>query len=230
MGASRSAEVESGARGYATRTHPQSRSVAVRLGGRVLGLNVPWNGETSAQLAERTVDTQAELARAPIVLRGTLAAVPEAHLSPGGLASSSEVAAVGKSDLLAFVVRGRDGDLTTRLVNAYAGEFTRYSRQLHDAPITAARAQLRKQMDELEAAGQESGALYRQLAAKAVQLEVLAVLQPPNATIVRRAGEAAASRPDATRAALIGLVLGAFVGLGLGLLWDLVAPRARGNP
>jgi len=174
----------------------------------------------------RTAQTQAQLARVPEVARRALKAA-KLDRSPSELLGASSVTSSADTDLLIFRVRDGDPDLAASLVNAYAGEFTSYRRELESDVLASARTRVRSAMDALEARGERDSPAYDTLLQKDQQLLSMEALQTGRALVVREAAGAGKIQPQPRRAASIGLVLGLVLAFALAFLYEALDSRVR---
>jgi tyrosine-protein kinase len=175
---------------------------------------------------DRFAQTQADLARVPLVADRTLRAVELTDRTPSQFLANSSVSTSSNADILTFSVRDGDPQLAKRLVNEYAHQFTIYSNQLNTSAIAQALTEAQTKITELEAAGDLSSVLHKSLVEKQQLLTAVEALQTPMA-YVRASGAAAKIRPQPVRYGLIGVALGLIVGIGLALLRDALDSRVN---
>jgi succinoglycan biosynthesis transport protein ExoP len=163
------------------------------------------------QQPDRVAQTQAEIARVPVVAQRTVSA---AHVNEGWktFVRNAEVSPKPDSDVLNFVVRDASAGRAVRLATEYATQFVRYRRELDTAAFQAALRGLDDRLRSLSAAGKQSSRLYGDLVAKQQQLRTLASLQTGNATVLRRATAARRVKPRPVRSVILGGLLGVIVG------------------
>jgi capsular exopolysaccharide synthesis family protein len=175
---------------------------------------------------QRLTGTQAQVARAPAVAAAVVKAA-RLNMSPGQFLAISSVSTNPEQDILGFHVTDRDPSVAARLANLYAAKYISYSTGLSTKAIQSARSEVEARLSSLEAAGNTSGALYANLVAKEQQLATMEALQAGNATLYDTASGAAQVQPTPKRDALLGLLVGIVLGLGLAFLRDHLDTRVR---
>jgi capsular exopolysaccharide synthesis family protein len=182
---------------------------------------------------ERIIGTRAELARLPDVASRALDAAGVAGATPEQLLGRSTVEPLGETDILSFAVRDGNPVQATRLATAYATEFTAYMRELDQAALSDARAQVQRRLRAVEALRPFRTPQLRQrfvaLTRRARELETLQAIQTPSAVVVRPAGPAAKVQPRPVRSAVLGLGFGVILAIGLALLWEALDSRVRSS-
>jgi polysaccharide biosynthesis transport protein len=182
---------------------------------------------TQFQQPDRVAQTQADLARVPEVARRTLAAAGLSGRTPDAFLEQSRVTATTNTDLLDFAVTDPSASVAATLVNAYAKEFAAYRGELDTAALRRARNEVRHRIATLAKAGARKSELYATLVSKEQTLGTMEALQTSNAVPVRSADGAAQVQPRTVRNAILGLVLGVVLGLGLAFLWEALDTRVR---
>lgn len=175
----------------------------------------------------RTMDTQVLLAGVPEVLERTVRAAGVPDLSSSTLRAQSTVFSL--ADILRFVVSDGDPARAERLVGEYAKQFVRYRRELDTAGLAGTLAQVRRQIQGLEAAGDVESPAYQRLVDREQQLESLRALRISNVSVVRTAqpGDAEKVAPRPRRNAALALGAGLVIGLILAFLWETLSTRPR---
>jgi uncharacterized protein involved in exopolysaccharide biosynthesis len=184
-------------------------------------------GNTPASELEtnRVFKAQIALARIPLLAERVVQATG-AHLTAGRLHASSTVTSNEKADTLAFEVRNGNAQVAQQLANEYARQFVIYQQRVRSA-IGRERASVARRLALLESRGEWVTPLHTALLEKSDRLQAYVPLYAVHATVDRPASGAAKVQPLPVRAALIGLALGLFLGLGLALLWDALEGRLR---
>ncbi len=179
------------------------------------------------QDAARFAETQADIARAPVVAERALRAAGIEGAEPSELLDSSEVEAAENSDLLEFRVWAETPERAARLATEYARQYTLYRRELDTAAIAGAREELEDSLAQLRADGDSDTPLYQSLIEKEQELRTLEALQTSNAFLVRPAQDAAKVQPKPVRNGVLGLVLGIVLGILVAFLAEALDTRVR---
>ncbi len=190
------------------------------LASALAGLQAP---PQNAQTANRDVETQAAVARAPAIADAVTAAIGPAAGSRAEFLAHSRVVPQPNANLLNFSVQSPDRELAPRLANTYAEQYRVYKEQLDTAAVQRAREGVAARLATLS----RSSALYRELAAQEQTLAQMEALQASNVFVVRPAATARQVQPQVLRAVLLGLSVGLIAGLGLAFLVDALDTRVR---
>jgi succinoglycan biosynthesis transport protein ExoP len=176
---------------------------------------------------ERLAQTQAELARVPEVGERVISAAGLTDRTPAGFLASSSVVAEPDSDLIDFTVVDTDRETAARLANVYASVFTQYRSELDGAAIQRARDGVTERIDELEAQGDTSSVVYRNLIEKEQQLQTIEALQTSTLSVVKEATRASQIQPRPFRNGVFGFLLGLALGVVLAFVWEALDTRVR---
>jgi polysaccharide biosynthesis transport protein len=192
------------------------------IGATLLGVPDP----STYQDPVRFSDTQSELARVPEVAASAarIAGVP--GITGAYILDNSVVRPSPENDLLRFSVSSRIPEVAPRLATAYAEAFIAYSSKLNTTALQQARTDLNRRIKELRAAGQTGTTLYANLAQTEQQLRTLELLQSRH-KLVRPATQAAKISPAPRNNAVLGLMGGLVIGLGLAFLLEMLDKRVR---
>lgn len=184
---------------------------------------------TNTSPPDRYAATQAALARVGQVAAMAVAAAHVPGRTPGGLLADSSVTANPTADLLSFSVTDPQPLVAQKLATAYANAFTEYRRRLDTSALTAALGDVHKKLAQLDAVGQGSSALARQLTSTMHELEAMNALQESGASavVVGPAGGASMVQPRPTRNVALGLIAGLALGVALAFLSDALDTRVR---
>jgi succinoglycan biosynthesis transport protein ExoP len=177
----------------------------------------------------RFFQTQADLARQPELL--DQAAKVAGGTTGGDLAGSSSVSPSANADLLIFSVTSSDPAAAVLLANTYAQEFTKFQPEQNRSSLNTALTQVRSRMATLRANGvSQRSPVYADLLSRESQIATALVLQAGTAPrVVQPAGGASQIRPRPKRSALLGLALGAILGIGLAFLRDALDKKTRSD-
>jgi succinoglycan biosynthesis transport protein ExoP len=192
------------------------------LGAELSGIQDP----TLAQDPIRLSQTQADLARAPGVAQHAVTAAGVRGETAGALLANSSVSPASNADLLIFTVRDANPDVAQRLATAYASAFTKYGQEINTAHLEIARTELLSRIADLRRSGDTKSSLYSALVQREQQLRELEILQPTN-TLLSPALAAEKLQPRPKHNALLGLIFGILIGVGLAFLWETLDQRVR---
>lgn len=182
---------------------------------------------TGLELSDRPVQTQAALARVPEVIRRTLKTGKRTDISIIAFLLSSSVAASANSDIIEFRVTNVEPWVATRLVSAYAHQFTRYRTEIDTAPARRARAQLQARIAQLRKSGETNSKFYASLRDKEQQLATFETLQTQNAFVVQDSLGAVQTKPTTTRNLVLGFVFGLLLAAGLAAVAHALDTRGK---
>jgi succinoglycan biosynthesis transport protein ExoP len=175
----------------------------------------------------RLPQTQADVARLPVIAGRTVSALQLHDRTAAALLAESAVSPSSTADLLSFSVTDRDPRLAQRLATEYARQYIAFSEQVTTGAIDRARRDVGARLTQLKLAGDSHAALYESLVEKEQQLATMATLQAGNATLVQAAGRGVQVEPRPVRNGILGLALGVLFGLGLVFLREALDTRVR---
>jgi polysaccharide biosynthesis transport protein len=184
------------------------------------------NDPTLSQDAERRAQTQADLARVPMVARDALRRAG-LNRSVDDFLSHSSATASTNADLLELAVKDHKPGVARRLARAYANAFASYRAQLDTAPYTNAKRRANTQLGVMAASGDRGSRAYESLVSKRDQLDQMIGLLTRNAVPVQLPDSATQIAPRPLRNAILGLLLGIVLGLGLAFLREALDTRVR---
>jgi uncharacterized protein involved in exopolysaccharide biosynthesis len=147
------------------------------LAASLLGLPDPNAAVDPTRLAE----TQASLARSPVVAGWTLRAAGVRDRTPRQFLRQSHVTPRTNQDLLDFAVDDPKPALAIRLVNAYAHQYPRYQLALANKALAGAKADVDREVAALQSRRRTDVGLYNSLLDKRKELATLAALQTTSA-------------------------------------------------
>ena len=176
---------------------------------------------------ERYARNQVELARSPVLAANVIEEEKLEGWGPYDLLGISFVSPVEQTDLLRFSVTSGDNELAARLATAYANGYIAYRLEIDTNALQRALVSIRRQLDEVRANNNTQSPLYTALVEKQQQLETAAALQTANAVLVHPAAGAGQIAPRPMRSAILGLLVGIVLGLGLAFLRDALDDGAR---
>ena len=173
--------------------------------------------------------TQAGIAATPAVAAATIAALHLRGESPGNLLAHVAVEGSAQTDLLTFDLTAATASSAVTRVNEYAYQYTLYRQRIDTGSITAAGAQIQASIKRLQQAARPNTSLIATLVAREQELATLATLQVGNSRVIATALSAGKIRPKPLENALVGVILGLIVGLGLALTRHAVDTRVRSS-
>lgn len=183
-------------------------------------------GAPSFYTDDRLLQTQAEVARSPIVIRNTVRAARDSRLSPGAFLGASRVAPKPNVNILQFSVTDESQERAARLANTYARQYMQRQLTLEALALQEARAEVTKQLGALRKARRSRSPEYLALLDRQEQLKTAQALRN-NLTIIHPAGGAVRIQPRPLRNGVLGGILGLVLGLGLIFLWEALDTRIR---
>ena len=196
-------------------------------------------GKSASDAQARFDTTQAQLAHTPAVTAIALRKAGVSGVTPNQLVSSSSVVSDNASNILRFGVTNHSAADATKLVNAYVDAFHTFGKNVNTAAIrqqirtsSAELATITKQIDTAKANGQVPAGLRQQAASlvkKRAQYQEQLVAASSGARVVRYASGAGVVRPNPVRDGVLGLMLGAVIGLILAFIRESLDTRVRSS-
>ncbi|MGZ8795563.1 MAG: nucleotide-binding protein, partial [Gaiellaceae bacterium] len=138
------------------------------------------------------------------------------------------VSSAANSDLLSFHSTASTPEMAVVLVNEYAKQYLAYRRQSTTGSLHQLRLKIESQLATLAKEGRQGSALYANYADQAQRLQIAETLQGETSSLARTAGGAASVGSKPVRDAILGLILGSLLGIGLAFLWNALDTRIRG--
>lgn len=188
------------------------------FGGSILGPSRDPNREAA---------TNVKLVSLEVIAARAATAVSDLGLTSEALRRKIQVVPQGQSDVVAVTATDRNPAIAARLANAVAREYIGFRRDADRSKITEAITLVRNRLKALTPtarAASEGESVNQRIS----QLEILASLQTGNAELVQRAlAPDAPFSPRPVRDAILGLVAGVLLGLGLAMLVHRLDRRLR---
>jgi polysaccharide biosynthesis transport protein len=184
-------------------------------------------GSTVYQTVERIASTLAIVAHTLPVAKNTVHALQLRERTPGSVLGETSVSADPLSNLLYVTATDTDPVLARRIANEYAKQFTLYLGKLDTAQLHNAIVSAQKSLHRLEARGQADSPLHSNLAQRLELLRELETLQTARASVAQEADYAYQIAPRPFRNGILGLLLGAVLGIGLAFLREALDTRVR---
>ncbi len=175
----------------------------------------------------RAAATQTQIAMSPAVARRVVEKADVAGLTTGGFLSAAAVTAGSNSDTLNFQVTYSEPSLAADLANLHARAYIASRQQLDTSALAAARKVLQQRIDALRGTPGSDPALLTPLLAREQELQTLEALQTANASLLRPASGAVQVQPKPVRNAVLGVILGFMLGIGLAFARDAFDTRVR---
>jgi len=187
------------------------------------GLNDP----SGYQQPDRRAQTQADLARVPLVAKSALELAGTPRYSVDNFLKHSSAAVKTNSDLLELSAWNHHPTRAKVLAEAYANAFSQFRAQLDTQSYANARKRVKAQLAELAAGHHQDTDLYRHLLSKRDELDQIIALLTRNAVPVKVPDQAVQIQPRPVRNGILGLALGIVLGIGLAFLREALDTRVR---
>lgn len=177
----------------------------------------------------RIAETQTQVASSPAVGQLVVAAARKQGIDAPGFLGYATVTASEDSDVLTFTVTYTDAAAAATLATIHAREYIRYRQQLDTQALVAARRELQGRITEIRASPLGKSTLLDKLVETEQQLRTMEALQTANASLLRPAEGAAQVQPRPRRNAVLGIVLGLMLGVGLAFAREVLDLRVRSS-
>jgi Mrp family chromosome partitioning ATPase/capsular polysaccharide biosynthesis protein len=175
----------------------------------------------------RLLNNEAKLATSPVIAPRVVKRAGVPGITPGAFLGAASASPETDADLLDLSVSYRDPRSATKLVNAYADEFASYTNELYTASLQAALLKVQATIARLQAQHQTGTSAYDEALSTRDALRTFGSSVANSATVQSLANGASQIRPRPKRNALIGALLGAFLGIGLAFLYEALDRRVR---
>ncbi len=175
----------------------------------------------------RAAETNLQLVSTGEVAARTAQRLDEPGLTPTAIDDAVEVSLEGESDIAAVSAKSGDPAEAARIANVFAEEFIEQRREADRRAILQGKARVEAELSRLTPA-RAAGLQGERLREQADELALLASLQTGNAEVVQRAApNDSPVSPKPLRNAVLGLILGGLLGIGLVLLIDQFDTRIK---
>lgn len=180
---------------------------------------------TSSLEFARVVQTQAQLAHSNEVAERVISLLG-LDRDATALLARVVVEPADDADILLFAASEGSKRSAQELASTFAREYVSYRQELDSVALDQASDDLKVQIDKTLRADRDTE-FYATLVSRYQQLRTLQALQSSNSFVVRPATTAGQIAPNTVRSGIIGLVLGAVIGVGLALLFEALDTRIR---
>jgi polysaccharide biosynthesis transport protein len=175
----------------------------------------------------RFLTTQSDIARSPVLIARVINDAGVPGVTVASFLRDSSVDAAANADLLNIAVSSTNRSYATRLADVYAQNFTKFKTELDTARINDALETLKSRIEALAARGvSPSAPSYATLLQYESQLETVGKLLANNTQVLNPAAPEKV-RPRPRRNAMLGVLIGVVVGIGLALLAEALDRRIR---
>jgi succinoglycan biosynthesis transport protein ExoP len=176
----------------------------------------------------RFLKTKASVVRAPKLAERVVASAGVPGMTAESFLGSSSVSPNPDADLLEVAVTSPEPQNAVLLVNTYANEMTDYLTEIDTGRVNAALENVKTRIASLRAQGVSLGSsAYADLLHTQTQLETVGKLLANNTQVLRPADGAGKISPRPRRDAILGVLVGGFLGIGLAFLAEALDKRVR---
>lgn len=189
-----------------------------------IGVTLPGVTSGSSSDPERTLETQAQVARVPKVAQIAVDRANVPKMTAGKLLSESTVTPSTGTDILTFSVTDSSAKVAEVLANAYARAYVQYRADVDTGAIRRALKAVNHQIASLESSDPE---LRKQLTASQLSLRTQSIVRGSNTALGAPASRAEKVQPRPVRDGLLGGILGLLLGITLIFVRDSLNTRVR---
>jgi succinoglycan biosynthesis transport protein ExoP len=175
----------------------------------------------------RYLTTQSSIARDPALAKRVADASGIPGMTAGRVLGESSVTPSTDSDIVTITVQDGNQAYAARLANAYATQFTEFTKEWATTNVDDALNSLQVRLKSLAAHGQANSALYAALLQQQGQLATVGRLMAGIASVLQPAQGAGKIRPRPKRNAILGFLFGGVVGVALAFLAEALDRRVR---
>lgn len=176
----------------------------------------------------RFLTTQSDIARNPELIGRVVAAAGVPGVTVGRLLADSQVSARSDADVLDISVKAANPFAAAQLTDTYATELTSFKTEFDTARVNEAIASIKTRIAALTAHGvPQTSPAYATLQDYQGRLETIGKLLADNTKVLGLAHGASKIRPRPRRDGILGVLLGAILGLGLAFLAEALDRRVR---
>jgi succinoglycan biosynthesis transport protein ExoP len=178
----------------------------------------------------RFLKTKASVVRSPRLAERVVERAGVPGMTPGLFLGSSSVSPNPDADLLEVAVTSPEPNNAVLLVNTYATEMTEYLTEIDTDRVNDALENVKTRIASLRAQGVSLGSsAYADLLHTQTQLETVGKLLANNTQVLRPAEGAGRISPRPRRDAILGVLVGGFLGIGLAFLAEALDKRVRSD-
>ena len=182
--------------------------------------------DTRSDDPEREINTQVELITFETVAERVLARL-SLDMSTDELLDKVKTEIEGNSNIVSIKARDPDPDQAAAIATAFADEYAAFRQETARASLNEAAETARTRLDQLSEAERLSPE-GRELAARLRQIEIAAAAQQGGVEVARRADvPTSVASPKPVRTAVLALVLGFILAVGIAFAFEVVDRRLK---